>query len=49
MPGDDCAAYIRRLALANHMRPLYLRRYLKTAKTAAVSGSTGWLSYPVDR
>jgi hypothetical protein len=29
MPGDDCSTYIRRLALANHMRPAHLRRYLQ--------------------
>ncbi|WP_280255429.1 hypothetical protein [Nocardia wallacei] len=28
-PGDDCLGYIRRLAVANHMRPAHLRRYLQ--------------------
>jgi hypothetical protein len=29
MPGEDAHAYLRRLARTNHLRPTYLRRYLK--------------------
>lgn len=36
MTGESTGSYVRRLARANHLRPVYLRRYLASPKDATI-------------
>jgi uncharacterized protein len=36
VPGESTGSYVRRLALANHLRPAYLRRYLASPKDGTI-------------
>lgn len=42
--GETPASYVRRLARANHLRPKYLRRYLRTPAGDAGSIRLDWLA-----
>jgi transcriptional regulator with XRE-family HTH domain len=44
MTGESVASYIRRLANANHLRPGYLRRYLRSRPGAPGTVSLEWLA-----
>jgi hypothetical protein len=44
MTGESTSSYIRRLARANHLRPTYLRRYLRSRPGANGDIHIGWLA-----